>query len=186
MAGAPHSQCRLADSDLRGPDSERVRAKPCLERLGVPGPSALRVHAARACTSCACPDSPSVGSEPNPGRFRWSTRLLDAYSYGSEDQRREALAVRVNHDNYHRAHTSCREAPAASLAPDRVNNVMPSYITLARHSNPVVRLSPAASADADTLYRLARVGAEVKPGRRYACRDEASAQGGHHGSIVCA
>ncbi|MCV7674948.1 integrase core domain-containing protein, partial [Micrococcus luteus] len=41
--------------------------------------------------------------------------------------RREALAVWVNHYNYHRPHTSCGDAPPASLAPARVNNVMPSY-----------------------------------------------------------
>ncbi|MCK6062380.1 integrase core domain-containing protein, partial [Micrococcus luteus] len=47
--------------------------------------------------------------------------------------RREALAVWVNHYNYHRPHTSCGDAPPAShappasLAPTRVNNVMPSY-----------------------------------------------------------
>jgi len=35
--------------------------------------------------------------------------------------------VWVNHYNYHRPHTSCAEAPPASLAPARVNNVMPSY-----------------------------------------------------------
>ena len=42
-------------------------------------------------------------------------------------RRREALAVWVNHYNYHRPHTSCGDAPPASLAPTRVNNVMPSY-----------------------------------------------------------
>ncbi|VWX50508.1 hypothetical protein MICRO80W_270025 [Micrococcus luteus] len=41
--------------------------------------------------------------------------------------RREALQVWVNHYNYHRPHTSCGDAPPASLAPVRVNNVMPSY-----------------------------------------------------------
>ena len=47
--------------------------------------------------------------------------------YTSERARREALAVWVNHDNYHRPHTSCGDAPPASLAPTRVNNVMTSY-----------------------------------------------------------
>ncbi|MFI2638799.1 integrase core domain-containing protein, partial [Micrococcus luteus] len=47
--------------------------------------------------------------------------------YSSETARREALAVWVNHYNYHRPHTSCGDAPPASLAPTRVNNVMPSY-----------------------------------------------------------
>lgn len=53
--------------------------------------------------------------------------VLYARPYTSEQARREALAVWVNHYNYHRPHTSCGDAPPASLAPTRVNNVMPSY-----------------------------------------------------------
>ena len=53
--------------------------------------------------------------------------VLYARPYTSEQARREALAVWVNHYNYHRPHTSCGDAPPASLAPARVNNVMPSY-----------------------------------------------------------
>ena len=53
--------------------------------------------------------------------------VLYARPYTSETARREALAVWVNHYNYHRPHTSCGDAPPASLAPTRVNNVMPSY-----------------------------------------------------------
>jgi len=53
--------------------------------------------------------------------------VLYARPYGSEQARREALAVWVNHYNYHRPHTSCGDAPPASLAPARVNNVMTSY-----------------------------------------------------------
>ena len=53
--------------------------------------------------------------------------VLYARPYTSETARREALAVWVNHYNYHRPHTSCGDAPPASLAPARVNNVMPSY-----------------------------------------------------------
>ncbi|QGY83134.1 IS481 family transposase [Micrococcus luteus] len=53
--------------------------------------------------------------------------VLYARPYTSEQARREALQVWVNHYNYHRPHTSCGDAPPASLAPTRVNNVMPSY-----------------------------------------------------------
>ncbi|MBO1029331.1 IS481 family transposase [Micrococcus luteus] len=53
--------------------------------------------------------------------------VIYARPYSSEQARREALAVWVNHYNYHRPHTSCGDAPPASLAPTRVNNVMPSY-----------------------------------------------------------
>ncbi|MDK8179157.1 integrase core domain-containing protein, partial [Micrococcus luteus] len=53
--------------------------------------------------------------------------VIYARPYTSEQARREALAVWVNHYNYHRPHTSCGDAPPASLAPTRVNNVMPSY-----------------------------------------------------------
>ncbi|QCP08045.1 IS481 family transposase [Micrococcus luteus] len=53
--------------------------------------------------------------------------VLYARPYTSETARREALQVWVNHYNYHRPHTSCGNAPPASLAPARVNNVMPSY-----------------------------------------------------------
>lgn len=53
--------------------------------------------------------------------------VLYARPYTSENQRREALQVWVNHYNYHRPHTSCGNIPPASRAPARVNNVMPSY-----------------------------------------------------------
>ena len=53
--------------------------------------------------------------------------VLYALPYTSETARREALQVWVNHDTYHRPHTCCGDAPPASLAPARVNNVMPSY-----------------------------------------------------------
>lgn len=53
--------------------------------------------------------------------------VLYARPYSSEQARREALQVWVNHYNYHRPHTSCGDAPPASLAPARVNNVMTSY-----------------------------------------------------------
>ncbi|RUQ28703.1 IS481 family transposase [Micrococcus sp. HSID17245] len=53
--------------------------------------------------------------------------VLYARPYVSETARREALAVWVNHYNYHRPHTSCGNIPPASLAPARVNNVMTSY-----------------------------------------------------------
>ena len=47
--------------------------------------------------------------------------------YASEQARRHALAVWVNHYNYHRPHTACGEMPPASLVPTGVNNVTPSY-----------------------------------------------------------
>lgn len=53
--------------------------------------------------------------------------VIYAHPCTSEAQRREALAVWVNHDNYHRPHTSCGDAPPAPLAPARVNNLMTSY-----------------------------------------------------------
>lgn len=53
--------------------------------------------------------------------------VLYAGSYTSEQPRCEALQMWANHYNYYPSHTSCGEAPPASLAPDRVNNVMPSY-----------------------------------------------------------
>ena len=53
--------------------------------------------------------------------------VLNARSYASDTQRRELFALWANHDNYHRPHTSCGDAPPASLAPARVNNVMTSY-----------------------------------------------------------
>lgn len=53
--------------------------------------------------------------------------VLYSRIYGSEQARRRALAVWVNHYNYHRPHTACGEMPPASLVPARVNNVTPSY-----------------------------------------------------------
>ena len=53
--------------------------------------------------------------------------VLYTRPYGSETAWREALAVWVNHYNDHRPHTSYGNIPPASLAPARVNNVMPSY-----------------------------------------------------------
>ena len=53
--------------------------------------------------------------------------VLYARPYASEQARREAIEVWVNHYNYHRPHTACGEQPPASRVPARVNNVMPSY-----------------------------------------------------------
>ena len=47
--------------------------------------------------------------------------------YASEQARRDAIGVWVNHFNYHRPHTACGDQPPASRTPSRVNNVMPSY-----------------------------------------------------------
>ena len=46
--------------------------------------------------------------------------VLYARPYTSEQARREALAVWVNHYNYHRPHTSCGNAPPASLPPQTI------------------------------------------------------------------
>ncbi|MCT1616611.1 integrase core domain-containing protein, partial [Kocuria marina] len=54
--------------------------------------------------------------------------VLYARSYPSEQARREAIGVWVNHFNYHRPHTACGDQPPASRTPTRVNNVTPSYI----------------------------------------------------------
>ena len=53
--------------------------------------------------------------------------VLYTRTYDSEQARRHALAVWVNHYNYHRPHTACGEMPPASLVPAGVNNVTPSY-----------------------------------------------------------
>lgn len=53
--------------------------------------------------------------------------VLYVRPYSSEAQRREVLAMWVNHYNYHRPHTSCGGALPASSAAARVNNVMTSY-----------------------------------------------------------
>ncbi len=53
--------------------------------------------------------------------------VLYTRTYTSEHARRAAVAVWVNHYNYHRPHTACGEEPPASRTPARVNNVMPSY-----------------------------------------------------------
>jgi len=52
--------------------------------------------------------------------------VLYARVYDSEQVRRQAVQVWVNHFNYHRPHTSCGDQPPASRTPARVNNVMPS------------------------------------------------------------
>lgn len=54
--------------------------------------------------------------------------VLYTRAYDSEQARRQALQVWVNHYNYHRPHTSCGDQPPAALAPATINNVMPSYI----------------------------------------------------------
>ena len=69
----------------------------------------------------------------NDGKVERCNRLivdevLYARPHTSETARREALQVWVDHDNDHWSHTCCGDAPPASLAPARVNNVMPSYI----------------------------------------------------------
>ncbi|PZP28642.1 MAG: IS481 family transposase [Kocuria rhizophila] len=53
--------------------------------------------------------------------------VLYTRTYTSEHARRAAVAVWVNHYNYHRPHTACGDQPPASRTPDRVNNVTPSY-----------------------------------------------------------
>ncbi|MFI7743202.1 IS481 family transposase [Kocuria rhizosphaericola] len=47
--------------------------------------------------------------------------------YASEQARRKAIGVWVNHFNYHRPHTACGDQPPASRVPAPANNVMPSY-----------------------------------------------------------
>lgn len=53
--------------------------------------------------------------------------VLYTRPYTSEQARREALQVWVNHYNYHRPHTACDGQPPASQAPATINNVMASY-----------------------------------------------------------
>jgi len=53
--------------------------------------------------------------------------LLYARCYGSEDERRQALAVWNCHYNYHRPHTATGNQPPASKVHHHVINVMASY-----------------------------------------------------------
>ncbi|WP_062735921.1 IS481 family transposase [Kocuria turfanensis] len=53
--------------------------------------------------------------------------VLYARPYASEQARRDAIGVWVNHFNYHRPHTACGDQPPVSRTPARANNVMPSY-----------------------------------------------------------
>ncbi|MEH0111438.1 IS481 family transposase, partial [Tersicoccus sp. MR15.9] len=53
--------------------------------------------------------------------------VLYARPYASEQARRDAIDVWVNHYNYHRPHTACADQPPASRVPTRVANVMTSY-----------------------------------------------------------
>ncbi|STX04977.1 IS481 family transposase [Kocuria rosea] len=53
--------------------------------------------------------------------------VLYVRPYASEQARRDAIGIWVNHFNYHRPHTACGDQPPASRLPARVNNVMPSY-----------------------------------------------------------
>lgn len=53
--------------------------------------------------------------------------VLYVRPYSSEQARRDAIGVWVNHFNYHRPHTACGDQPPASRVPARANNVMPSY-----------------------------------------------------------
>lgn len=66
------------------------------------------------------------------GKVEWYNRLLAnevlyARPYASEQARRDAIGVWLNHINYHRPHTACGDQPPASRAPARANNVIPSY-----------------------------------------------------------
>ncbi|GEO96707.1 hypothetical protein KTU01_28300 [Kocuria turfanensis] len=54
--------------------------------------------------------------------------VLYARHYVSEQARREAIEVWVNHFNYYRPHTAGGDQLPASRTPDRANNVMLSYI----------------------------------------------------------
>ncbi|MGO3152817.1 MAG: IS481 family transposase [Galactobacter sp.] len=62
---------------------------------------------------------------------RFNRHLVDevlyAKAYTSEEQRRTAILVWVNHYNYHRPHTACGNKPPAATTPRRVQNVTPSY-----------------------------------------------------------
>ncbi|KUG51726.1 hypothetical protein AVL61_15920 [Kocuria rosea subsp. polaris] len=53
--------------------------------------------------------------------------VLYVQTYASEQARRTAIGLWVNHFNYHCPHAVCGEKPPASRVPARVNNVMPSY-----------------------------------------------------------
>ena len=52
---------------------------------------------------------------------------LYARPYGSEPERREAIAVWVHHYNFHRPHTACGDQPPASRLHTRVDNVITNY-----------------------------------------------------------
>lgn len=53
--------------------------------------------------------------------------VLYTRPYTSEQARREALQLWVNHYHYHRPHTACDGQPPASQAPATINNVMAPY-----------------------------------------------------------
>lgn len=53
--------------------------------------------------------------------------VLFARPYPSEQARRDAIEVWINHFNHYRPHTTCGDQPSASRTPSRVNNVTPSY-----------------------------------------------------------
>jgi transposase InsO family protein len=53
--------------------------------------------------------------------------VLYVRPYPSEQARRNAIGVWVNHFNYHRPHTACGDQPPASRTSARANNVTPSY-----------------------------------------------------------
>lgn len=73
VAVAPHAQCLFTGSDLRGDGSDGVRARPSLSGLAFQDHPHSAPTQLKACTSWACSDSPSVGSERNPGRFSRSS-----------------------------------------------------------------------------------------------------------------
>ena len=73
---------------------------------------------------------------PHTPRHNWKVErynrlladeVLYVRPYASEQARRDAIGVWVNHFNYHRPHTACGDQPPASRTPARVNNVTPSY-----------------------------------------------------------
>ena len=53
--------------------------------------------------------------------------VLYPRSYPSEQARRDAITVWVNHFTYHRPHTDCGDQPRASRTPTHVNNVTHCY-----------------------------------------------------------
>ena len=54
--------------------------------------------------------------------------VLYARPFASEQARRDAIGVWVNHHNYHRPHTACGDQPPASRLHASVDNVMTNYI----------------------------------------------------------